>query len=153
PGGASRERLGERGRRLVPGQALALSGPRGGPPMRTEALHFDLPESVAARVPPEARGLARDQVRLLVTDRRQGFHRHDQFVNLARYLRPGDLLVVNNSRTMAASLPARMGAVPLRLHLSTDLKDGHWIVERSEERRVGKEGGWGWSSASWTRKS
>lgn len=97
--------------------------------MRTEALHFDLPESLAARVPPEARGLARDQVRLLVTDRRQGFHRHDQFDNLARYLRPGDLLVVNNSRTMAASLPARMGAVPLRLHLSTDLKDGHWIVE------------------------
>lgn len=97
--------------------------------MKTEALAFDLPEALYARVPVEARDLARDQVRLLVTSRHEATHRHDRFVNLGRYLQAGDLLVVNNSRTLAASLPARIEDLPIRLHLSTDLKDGRWIVE------------------------
>lgn len=97
--------------------------------MKTEALAFDLPQAVYAQVPPEARGLERDQVRLLVSSRRDGTHCHDSFLGLAKYLKPGDLLVVNNSRTIPASLPARIGRFPVRLHLSTDLNDGRWIVE------------------------
>lgn len=98
--------------------------------MKTAALAFDLPETHFARVPPEARGIRRDEVRLLVTSRRPGAsHRYDRFFNLASYLDPGDLVVVNNSRTIPASLPARIGEVPVRLHLSNDLKDGRWVVE------------------------
>lgn len=100
--------------------------------MKTEALAFDLPQAVYAQVPPEARGLERDQVRLLVSSRRDGTHCHDSFLGLAKYLKPGDLLVVNNSRTIPASLPARIGRFPVRLHLSTDLNDGRWIVEVRE---------------------
>src|SRR5690606_35867101 len=109
--------------------ALAVSSPGGGAVVKTEALAFDLPQAVYAQVPPEARGLERDQVRLLVSSRRDGTHCHDSFLGLAKYLKPGDLLVVNNSRTIPASLPARIGRFPVRLHLSTDLNDGRWIVE------------------------
>lgn len=97
--------------------------------MKTEALAFDLPEALCAQTPPEARGLQRDQVKLLVSSRQKGDHHHDYFHSLGQYLRPGDLLVVNNSKTIAASLPARIGDRPVRLHLSTDLYDGRWIVE------------------------
>lgn len=97
--------------------------------MNLADLQFDLPEARVARVPPEARGLARDEVRLLVTSRGSAVVSHDRFFHLDRYLEPGDLLVVNNSKTLAASLPARTGGLPVRLHLSTDLRDGRWIAE------------------------
>lgn len=97
--------------------------------MRRQALEFDLPETTYAAAPPETRGLARDQVRLLVLDRRTGGAAHGRFRDLPDHLNPGDLLVVNNSRTIPASLPAVWCGRPIRLHLSTDLRDGRWIVE------------------------
>ncbi len=124
--------LGEAQELLRSSPALAVSSPGGGAVVKTEALAFDLPQAVYAQVPPEARGLERDQVRLLVSSWRDGTHCHDSFLGLAKYLKPGDLLVVNNSRTIPASLSARIGRFPVRLHLSTDLNDGRWIVEVRE---------------------
>jgi S-adenosylmethionine:tRNA ribosyltransferase-isomerase len=90
-------------------------------------LGFAIPPGLAADRPPEVRGLERDGVRLLlstaVTDRPL------RFDALPQLLREGDLLVVNESATLPASLPARGSVGEFRLHLSTAYGDGVWLVE------------------------
>ena len=81
----------------------------------------------SAAVPPEARGLARDEVRLLVA-RPDGVE-HAQFRDLARHLEPGDLVVVNTSATLAAAVDGRRRQGAVTVHLSTALPDGTWAVE------------------------
>jgi S-adenosylmethionine:tRNA ribosyltransferase-isomerase len=92
-------------------------------------VRFELPARLEAAGPPEARGLARDDVRLLVSSG-PGAHVHVRFRDLPRVLDPGDVLVVNRSATMAAELDVlRPGAPRLVVHLSTPLPDGRWLVE------------------------
>jgi S-adenosylmethionine:tRNA ribosyltransferase-isomerase len=74
------------------------------------AVRFRLPPELEAAAPPEARGLRRDHVRLLVVDRADGSVSHHRFHELPRLLEPGDLLVVNDSRTLPASLLGRTAA-------------------------------------------
>ena len=52
------------------------------------------PQYLEASEPPEARGLRRDQVRLLVSDIARDSIEHARFLDLPRFLTPGDLLVV-----------------------------------------------------------
>src|SRR6266516_4935034 len=68
------------------------------------AFTFVLPPELSAKEPPERRGIRRDQVRLLVIDRATGHIEHTRFDKIDKYLRPGDLLVFNSSRTLPASL-------------------------------------------------
>ena len=90
---------------------------------------FALPERLEAREPPEARGLARDEVRLLVAQRAAGRLAHARVRYLPGVLQPGDLLVVNTSATLPAALDARRAdGESLVLHLSTRLPEG-WLVE------------------------
>jgi S-adenosylmethionine:tRNA ribosyltransferase-isomerase len=97
-------------------------------PERT--VEFTLPPELEAHEPPEARGLARDEVRLLVTFRRKDGIVHARFRDLPRFLRAGDLVVVNDSATLPAALPARQAdGTEIRLHLSTRLPAGLWVVE------------------------
>jgi S-adenosylmethionine:tRNA ribosyltransferase-isomerase len=70
-------------------------------------VRFELPPELEAGAPPETRGLRRDHVRLLLLDRGTGAVRHHRFDELPRLLRPGDLVVVNDSRTLPASLLGR----------------------------------------------
>jgi S-adenosylmethionine:tRNA ribosyltransferase-isomerase len=99
------------------------------------ALAFDLPHALEATAPPEARGLARDAVRLLVAERASGRLTHTHFHDLPRFLRPGDLLVVNTSATLPAALPAGNG---LAVHVATQAPhmpgDRWWIVEVRGDR-------------------
>ena len=92
-----------------------------------------LPQRLEATEPPEARGLARDEVRLLVAHRSDPALWHRRFRDLPQHLEPGDLLVVNTSATLAAALPAvRADGTQLELHLSTPVPDdntGRWVVE------------------------
>jgi S-adenosylmethionine:tRNA ribosyltransferase-isomerase len=88
-------------------------------------VDFVLPPELEASAPPEARGLARDGVRLLVGSR-DGV-RHHRFTDLPDLLRPGDVLVVNTSGTLPAAVP--VSGRPLVLHFSTPLPDGRWLVE------------------------
>jgi S-adenosylmethionine:tRNA ribosyltransferase-isomerase len=74
------------------------------------AVRFRLPPELEAAAPPEARGLRRDHVRLLLVDRADGSVEHHRFHELPRLLSPGDLLVVNDSRTLPASLLGRTAA-------------------------------------------
>jgi S-adenosylmethionine:tRNA ribosyltransferase-isomerase len=99
------------------------------------------PHPPAAADPPEARGLARDAVRLMVARAGEPLV-HARFADLPAQLRPGDLLVVNESATLPAAVPAhRSDGTALTLHLSTpdpgagDAAGGlrvRWVVELRE---------------------
>jgi S-adenosylmethionine:tRNA ribosyltransferase-isomerase len=82
-----------------------------------------------AREPPEARGIDRADVAMLVASRGDGSLVHARFRELGRFLAPGDLLVVNTSATLPAALPARLGERALELHLSTPVDEGRWAIE------------------------
>ncbi len=98
-------------------------------------LAFELPAELEANAPPEARGLARDEVRLLVSYRRDNSIMHSQFRQLEDFLVAGDLLVINTSGTMNAALHAlRENGTQLELHLSTHLPADQWIVELRTQR-------------------
>lgn len=77
----------------------------------------------SATLTPEARGLARDEVRLAVVT--PGGTEHAVVRDLPRWLAPGDLLVVNTSATLPSAVDTAYGAV----HVSTELDDGAWVVE------------------------
>jgi len=93
-------------------------------------LEFALPPELEASEPPEARGLARDEVRLMVSHRSDNRVIHTRFHELPEFLDAGDLLVINTSGTMNAALDAvRADGTPLELHLSTHLPLDRWVVE------------------------
>jgi S-adenosylmethionine:tRNA ribosyltransferase-isomerase len=96
-------------------------------------LAFELPPALEASAPPEARGLARDAVRLMVSSFGDNRVTHTRFRELPRFLRAGDLLVVNTSGTLSAAVDAqRSDNSRVVLHLSTHLPDGRWSVEVRE---------------------
>ncbi|MDT7775969.1 MAG: S-adenosylmethionine:tRNA ribosyltransferase-isomerase, partial [Pseudonocardiales bacterium] len=109
----------------LPSTGLATAGlPTGGRPsawlptrLPTE-LPTELPAGALATAPAEARGMARDGVRLLVAG--PDGPRHRRAVALADALRAGDLLVLNTSDTLAAALTGvtRHGE-RVEVHLST----------------------------------
>lgn len=68
--------------------------------MRTEDFDFDLPEELIAQHPLEQR----DHSRLLVLDKHSGSIAHRRFDDILEYLRPGDVLVINNTRVIPARL-------------------------------------------------
>jgi S-adenosylmethionine:tRNA ribosyltransferase-isomerase len=113
-------------------------------PSTSTALDFALPDALYAHEPPEARGLARDSVRMLVS---RGLDKpeHHRFTDLPGRLSPGDLVVVNNS----ATLPAAVRLDKLAVHFSTAGEDGTWLIElrrrtseASEPYAGGEPGEW-----------
>ncbi len=90
-------------------------------------LRFALPDDRAASAPPEARGLERDEVRLMVASPDR--YVDTTFRRLPAFLAPGDLLVVNTSPTMAAAVAGTRSRLPVVVHLSTPLDDGRWVIE------------------------
>ena len=94
--------------------------------MTLSDFHFDLPSELIAQVPAERR----DQARLLVLDRLSGARTHAQVDALPNHLRPGDLLVVNDTKVIPARLFARTassGAVEVLL------------IRRTSERETSME--------------
>jgi S-adenosylmethionine:tRNA ribosyltransferase-isomerase len=91
---------------------------------------FTLPPSLAAKEPPERRGLARDQVRLMVIDRTTGAVAHTRFDRIGEFLQPGDLLVFNTSRTLPASLTGCGGPGDpcVEVRLAEHLPDDAWLA-------------------------
>ena len=103
-------------------------------PVRTALPHaataFSLDEALSATEPPEARGVARDNVRLLVAS--ASGVRHTLFGSFAEHFAPGDLVVVNTSATLAAAVDgirSRSSGRDVTAHFSTRLDDGTWLVE------------------------
>lgn len=91
--------------------------------MLVKDFGFDLPDSLIARYPlPE-----RDSSRLLVLDRKQQRTTETSFNRIGDWLKPGDLLVVNNTRV----IPARLfGKKPsggrVEIFLVEQLQNGDW---------------------------
>ena len=95
-------------------------------------LDFALPSNLEASEPPEARGLARDEVRLMVSRESNGSTAtlHARFRDLADFLDPGDLVVINTSGTRNAAVDAlRQDGTPVVVHISSRTPGGWWIVE------------------------
>ena len=111
-------------------------------PTLTAALEFELPDELAAHEPPEARGLTRDDVKLMVSRIGDDAILHTRFHDLPDYLNAGDVLVVNSSATINAAFDAvretRAGRTErLQLHLSTPLSADWWVIEL---RRIAAHG-------------
>jgi S-adenosylmethionine:tRNA ribosyltransferase-isomerase len=93
-------------------------------------LSFDLPSELEAGEPPEARGLTRDAVRMMVARRSSDLLLHSTFTMLPAHLDAGDLVVVNTSGTIPAALDATTPTgTRVAVHLSTMLDGGRWVVE------------------------
>lgn len=86
-------------------------------------------EPLEAHELPEIHEAGRADVALLVASRADGGVAHARFADLGRFLRPGDLLVVNTSATLPAALPAQLDGEDVLLHLSTPAEAGNWVVE------------------------
>ena len=71
--------------------------------MRTSDFDYHLPRDLIAQTPIEPR----DHSRLMVVRRETGEFEHCRFYEIGRFLRPGDLLVLNNSRVIPARLRGR----------------------------------------------
>ncbi len=81
---------------------------------------FQLPAALEAREPPEARGLSRDAVRLLLARRSDASLTDTAFNALPEILTPGDLLVINVSATLPAAVPARReDGDQIKVHFAT----------------------------------
>lgn len=106
--------------------------------MKTSDFWYDLPEELIAQTP-----LAqRDSSRLLALDRFTGEIAHRHFYNVIEYLRPGDCLVMNDSRVLPARLLGHRptgGAVELLL--LRDLGDKCWecLCKPGRKMQVGSE--------------
>ena len=68
--------------------------------MKTSEFWYDLPEELIAQTPLQQR----DTSRLLVLDRATGQVSHKHFYDIIDFLRPGDCLVMNDSRVLPARL-------------------------------------------------
>lgn len=91
--------------------------------MKTSDFAYDLPpELIAQRPLPQ-----RDASRLLVLHRNDGRMQHQQFTDIQHYLRPGDVLVVNNSRVIPARLYGRkVSGGQVEILLLSQLDDTRW---------------------------
>lgn len=108
--------------------------------LRTTDYDYDLPESLIAQTPVEPR----DHSRLMSLSRTDGSMHHHRFYDLPRLLRPGDLMVFNDSRVMPArlrgtrTLPSRLSDArnsggAIELLLLSRLSPGVW-------RAIGRPG-------------
>jgi S-adenosylmethionine:tRNA ribosyltransferase-isomerase len=100
----------------------------------SSAIDFVLPDELAAREPPEERGLSRDEVKLMVSRVSDDLIVNTGFFRIPDFLESGDVLVVNTSATINAAFPAIREAHDgtkrrVTLHLSTPWADGQWVIE------------------------
>ena len=106
--------------------------------MKTHDFYYDLPEELIAQTPLEKR----DHSRLMVLDRETGKVSHRQFFNVLDYLRPGDCLVMNDSRVLPARLLGHRptgGAVDVLL--LRDLGNKRWecLCKPGRKMQVGNQ--------------
>lgn len=92
--------------------------------MKTSDFYYDLPEWLIAQHPLERR----DASRMLALNKEDGTIAHRHFSDLTEYLRPGDTLVLNNSRVIPARLLGERAdtGYPIELVLLTDHGNGVW---------------------------
>lgn len=93
--------------------------------MLTKDLHYDLPESLIAQFPSEQRDLSR----LMVVDRASGDIRVDVYKNIARYLKRGDCMVLNDTRVIRARLHGhKASGGQVEVFLLRETEPGCWVA-------------------------
>ena len=106
--------------------------------MKTHDFWYDLPEELIAQTPLQQR----DASRLCVLDKKTGQVTHRHFFNIIDYLRPGDCLVMNNSRVLPARLMGRRptGGV-VEVLLLRDLGNKQWecLCKPGRKMQVGNQ--------------
>ena len=107
--------------------------------MRVEDFDYNLPQELIAQEPIPNR----DQARLLVVHRGEDRLEHRIFRDLLGYLRPGDVLVLNNSRVLPARIYARRARTGGRVEtfLLRPLGGDRWEVLVRPGRRAPVGGG------------
>ena len=106
--------------------------------LKTRDFWYDLPEELIAQTPLEQR----DTSRLLVLDRKTGAVSHKHFYNILDYLKPGDCLVMNDSRVLPARLLGHRptgGAVELLLLKDLGNKKWECLAKPGRKLREGQE--------------
>ena len=106
--------------------------------MKTHDFYYDLPEELIAQTPLEQR----DSSRLLKLDRVSGEVRHSHFYTIIDELRPGDCLVMNDSRVLPArQLGHRPTGGAVEVLLLRDLGDGKWecLAKPGRKMQIGQE--------------
>jgi len=106
--------------------------------MKTSDFEYELPQELIAQTPIEPR----DHSRLLVLHRDDAFIEHRRFFEIADFLMPGDVLVLNNSRVIPARLLGRReGGGKAEILLLHRLEKGLWeaLVKPSKHIDVGNK--------------
>ena len=106
--------------------------------MKTHDFYYDLPEELIAQTPLEQR----DSSRLMVLNRETGEVSHKHFYDILDYLRPGDCLVMNDSRVLPARLLGRRptgGAVEVLLLRDLGGKRWECLCKPGRKMQVGNE--------------
>ena len=105
--------------------------------MKTSDFNYELPPELIAQTPiPQ-----RDASRLLVLDKNTGAWQHRHFYDLPEYLRPGDCLILNNSRVLPARLLGHRlpggGACEVLLLIDRGNKTWECLVRPGKRMRTG----------------
>ncbi len=105
--------------------------------MKTHDFFYELPEELIAQTPLQQR----DSSRLMVLNRKTGAIEHRHFYDIVDYLRPGDCLVLNDSRVLPARLLGHRptGGV-VEVLLLRDLGDKRWECLCKPGRKMREEG-------------
>lgn len=107
--------------------------------MKTSDFYYDLPPELIAQTPLERR----DSSRLMVLDKETGEVQHRHFYDLPQYLRPGDCLVLNDSRVLPARLLGRRdpsgGAVEVLLLVDRGENCWECLVRPGRKLRPGQK--------------
>ncbi|MBC8144314.1 MAG: S-adenosylmethionine:tRNA ribosyltransferase-isomerase [bacterium] len=94
------------------------------------AQFFELPKELEASSPPEARGLSRDEVRMMVSHYSNDEIVHTTFREFPYLLEAGDVVVINTSGTLNAALDGvRANGESVEVHLSTQIDRDLWTIE------------------------
>ena len=106
--------------------------------MKTHDFYYDLPEELIAQTPLEKR----DTSRLMVLDKETGEVTHKHFYDILDYLKPGDCLVMNDSRVLPARLLGHRptgGAVEVLLLRDLGNKCWECLCKPGRKMQVGNE--------------
>ncbi|MGW4380171.1 S-adenosylmethionine:tRNA ribosyltransferase-isomerase [Kitasatospora sp. NPDC004531] len=97
--------------------------------MRTEEFEFDHKPEDMPTDPVELRGRSRSSGRMVVLERSSGTVEHTRFAAILDHLRPGDLLVLNDSYMLSNTLPFRLGGETVDVTVYGHEPDGANIVK------------------------
>ncbi len=107
--------------------------------MRTEEFDYDLPESLIAQHPSDKR----DEARMMVLDKNTGNIEDKHFFDIIDYLKPGDVLVMNDTRVIPARLFGHREGKDesIEVFLLHNIEEKKWevLVRPGKKMKIGVE--------------